>query len=83
MVEKKGDFGIVVYIMGILSIVTAFFQPLQGIILGIIGLSLGNKDKSYFSARGKMFSKIGIILSIIILLVVLWIFKKYGGLPPF
>ncbi len=60
MVEEKG----VAYIFGILSIVLAFFQPLAGIILGIIGLVQNRKEKS---KTAKRLNITGIILGIVIL----------------
>jgi len=70
MVDKKFDFGNTSYIIGILSIVfAATFNPLPGIILGIVGLVLSKRQKDPASARGKKFSTIGIIVSLIVLLI--------------
>ena len=59
MAEKRG----VAFILGILSIVFAFFQPLVGLILGIIGLVQNKQDKS---KKAKKLNIIGIVLSIIV-----------------
>ena len=68
-VKKKIDLpnDITSYIMGILSIVMAFFQPGAGVVLGIIGLVKSKKDSNDLSERGKKLSIIGLILSIIFL----------------
>ncbi|GBE19907.1 MAG TPA: DUF4190 domain-containing protein [Candidatus Pacearchaeota archaeon] len=65
MSDKK-DSGTIAYTLGIVSIVLAFFQPLAGIILGVIGLSKSKKEKSELSKRAKKLNIIGIILGVII-----------------
>lgn len=79
MPDKKEDFGKFSYIFGIISIVSAFFTPVAGLIFGIIGTVQSQKSKSPLSAKGKKLSKIGIILSVIMLLVVIAI-SIYMGL---
>ena len=70
MTDKKGEaFGIVSYILGILSIVFAFVTPLAGIIVGIIGIIQSKKHKSEFSVKGKKLSTIGLVLSVIVMIV--------------
>ncbi len=71
MAEKKEDFGQVSYILGIISIVLAFFTPLAGLIFGIIGFKLGSKGKAPNSKKAKDLNKIGIIISAIMLLVII------------
>lgn len=61
MAEKRGAG----YILGILSIVFAFFVPLAGVILGIIGLVQNKKEKS---KTAKKLNIIGIIIGTIIFL---------------
>ncbi len=60
MKEKRGSG----YIFGILSIVFAFFVPLAGVILGIIGLVLNKKEKS---RKAKIMNILGIIFGILVL----------------
>lgn len=55
MAEEKG----VAYILGIVSIVLAFFQPLAAVIFGIIGLVQNRKEKS---KKAKFLNIIGIII---------------------
>lgn len=62
---KDGDFSEISYLLGILSIVLSFFQPVAGFILGIIGLVHSRKQKTPLSQKAKKFNIIGIILSII------------------
>ncbi len=64
MAEQKG----VAYTLGILSIVLAFFIPLAGVILGIIGLVQNKKEKSKIS---KKLNIIGIIIGVIIFIATL------------
>ena len=68
MGDKK-DFSDVSYTVGIISIVLAFFQPLAGLILGVIGFNHSKKQKTDLSKRAKKFSIIGIILGFIFLVV--------------
>ena len=79
MAEKKEGFGEVAYVLGIMSIVLAFFTPLAGLIFGIIGMVHGKKAKDSLSMRGKRLSTIGIILSVIMLIIVVAI-AVYTGL---
>lgn len=59
---EKIDIVSVSYALGILSIVFAFFSPLAGLVLGIIGLTQSNRGKAMKSRRLNI---IGIILSAI------------------
>ena len=74
----KIDFGSISYVLGILSIVFAFFSPFAGLILGIIGLIQSNKLKLQ---KAKRLNIIGIVLSAIfsILQVILQILTLTGG----
>ena len=68
MVAKK-DFEHIAYILGIVSIVLAFFQPLAGFIFGIIGYNHAKKVKGPLAEKVKKYNKLGIILSIIFLIL--------------
>ena len=82
---EKVDMGSVAYLLGVLSIVFAFFQPFAALVLGIIGLVQSNKIKS---ERAKKFSIIGIVLSIIFIIISAVIFAtsslagNFGSLFP-
>lgn len=62
----KIDIASVSYVLGILSIVFAFFSPVAGLIFGIIGLTQANRNKV---ARARKLSLIGLVLSIIFLIL--------------
>jgi len=66
---KDGDFSEASYMFGILSIVFAFFQPIAGFILGIVGFLHARKQKTPLSNKAKKLSIIGIVLSIILFAV--------------
>ena len=68
---------VVSYVLGILSIVFAFFTPLAGLILGIIGFVQSKNQKTSLGRRAKKFNTIGIILSVIILIITI-IVLVYG-----
>ncbi len=83
MTEKKG----VAYILGIISIVMAFFQPVAAIIFGIIGLVQNKQEKS---KRAKKLNIIGIVLGVIVfvVLVAVNVYIAYqamgqGGFPVY
>jgi hypothetical protein len=63
---EKIDLASVAYTIGILSIVMAFFSPIAGLILGIIGLVQSKKQKV---DKAKKLNTIGIILSVIFIIV--------------
>ena len=63
---EKIDLGSVAYVMGILSIVLAFFIPLGSLVLGIIGVVQSNRAKS---RRAKRLNIIGIVLSVLFLVL--------------
>ncbi len=83
MTEKKG----VAYVLGIISIVMAFFQPLAAIVFGIIGLVQNKQEKS---KKAKKLNIIGIVLGIIVFvaLIAVNIYVMYktasqGGFPVY
>lgn len=69
MVEKKEDYGIVSYVLGIVSIVFAFFSPLAGLIFGVIGFRMAKGQKSSSAKKGEKLSKMGIVISLIVIIV--------------
>jgi len=67
--KKSGDSEIIAYILGIVSIVMAFFSPLAGLIFGVIGFVQSKKQKTDLSKKAKKLNIIGIILSIILFII--------------
>ena len=67
--KKERDFSEVSYVLGIISLVTAFFLPLAGFTLGIIGLIHSKKQKTELSKKAKKINIVGIILSIILFVI--------------
>lgn len=65
MVKRDGDFSEISYVLGIVSIVLAFFQPLAGFVFGIIGFIQSKKQDNELSKRAKKLNTVGIILSIV------------------
>jgi hypothetical protein len=61
--EKEFDKVLVAYILGILSIVQAFFVPLAGLVLGIIGLVFVKKEKSSLAIKSQKLNTVGIVIS--------------------
>ena len=76
----KQEFGVASYVIGIVSIVFAFFQPIAAIILGIVGITLSKRHKSDLSDKGKKFSIIGIVIGIIILVATIVFISLTGNL---
>ncbi|MBI4116970.1 DUF4190 domain-containing protein [Candidatus Pacearchaeota archaeon] len=82
---KDGDTGEVSYVLGIISIVMAFFQPIAGFVFGIIGFLQSRKHKNPVSEKAKKLSIIGIIISIIVVALSLFAgfyLTKLGILKP-
>jgi hypothetical protein len=69
MTQEKG----VAYILGIVSLVLAFFQPLPGIIIAIVGLVQNKKDKS---KTAKMLNILAIIFGIA-MIILFMVLSKY------
>jgi len=68
MVDKQ-DLTSNAYTLGILSIVLAFFQPLAGLIIGIVGVSFCKKQTSPLAKKARKLNTIGIVLGTIIFIV--------------
>ena len=66
----------VAYVLGILSIVFAFFSPLAGLILGIVGLIQSKKKKV---AKARKLNTIGIVLSAIFFILTIALLIVSGG----
>ena len=65
MVKKIDELSIS-YLLGIMSIVFAFFTPIAGLIFGVIGL---RKAKRIKSTESKKLNTIGIVLSVILIII--------------
>ena len=63
----KIDLESISYVMGLLSIVLAFFSPFAGLIIGIIGYSQAKK-KNFTEAR--RLNAVGMILSVVVVLLI-------------
>jgi len=75
MVEKG-----VSYILGIVSLVLAFFVPLAGVTLGIVGLVQNKKEKGEFAKKAKKFNILGIVVGALLYLVSLFLLIFSQGL---
>lgn len=65
--KEKGELETIAYLLGIISIVLAFFQPLPALILGIIGFIHAKKQKTPLAKKAKKLNLLGIVISIIII----------------
>jgi len=81
--KKRGDSEIIAYILGIISIVMAFFTPLAGLIFGIIGLVQSKKQETELSKKAKKLNIIGIVLSILffIIIIIITTYFTINNLP--
>ncbi len=80
-------------VLGIIAIVGAFCYGLVGVVCGVIGLVLANKDRKAYNAAPQMYSAssystsnsgrvcsiIGLILGGIILLIIIFYFIFFGA----
>lgn len=81
--EKKIDLVLVSYVLGIISIISAFFMPIQGLVFGIIGYIHSRKSKSEVGKKSKIMNIIGIVLSIILSIAGMLLMLKAGSLQNF
>ena len=90
-VKKKADKKstidkiLVSYLLGILSVVFAFFQPVAAIILGIVGLvQVKGQGKNNSAKTAKKLNIIGIVLAVIVIIISLAVYAytvaNYGSL---
>ena len=90
VVKDNNSYGTASVILGIFSVLFSS-PPLYGVILGVISLIFANKQnkahKNGWSKAGKILSIIGIILSIVFFIFILWVQKNpdvyakmFGGL---
>ena len=79
--SDKIDFSQTSYLLGIVSIVMAFFTPLLGLAFGIIGLVQSAKQKTKISKLSKKLNIIGIVLSVIIFGITLFFLLKGVTIP--
>lgn len=90
MEKQKLPNSTAILILGIFSILTCCCYGVLGILLSVIALYLANKDKQLYMENkelysnysniktGKVLAYIGLILSIIYLLFVIWLFVTFG-----
>ncbi len=73
---------ITAYVLGIASIIMAFFNSGAGLVFGIVGLVMSKKSNSPISQKAKKFSIIGIVISIILMIfaIIAIIFAGSAGL---
>jgi predicted small integral membrane protein len=69
MQKMKEDLSVVSYVLGIASIVMAFFNSGAGIVFGIIGLVQTRRYNTPLAKRAKKLNIIGLIISIILLIL--------------
>jgi hypothetical protein len=90
MEKQKLPNATAVLILGILSILTCCCYGVLGIIMAVIALVLAKKDTQLYMASpelysnysniktGKVLAYIGLVLSILYLLLVIWMFLTFG-----
>lgn len=79
---ERGGLSQASYVLGIISIVFAFMQPVAGLILGVIGFKHAEKENGSIAKRAKQLNKTGIIISTILLLIYIavMIYFKLSGI---
>jgi drug/metabolite transporter (DMT)-like permease len=80
MTEEKG----VAYILGIISLVLAFFQPIAAIIIAIIGLVHNRKEKSRLAKKLNIIAIIvGVIMFVITVISVIYGIMNSTSFPVY
>lgn len=84
MKKEDNSYGVASAILGIFSIMFSY-PPLYGVILGIISFVFAKKQEKFhkngWSKAGKILSVIGIILSILVFIFLLWLAQHPELLP--
>ena len=75
---EKINHATIAYVFGILSIIFAFFTPVAGLIIGIIGFRKSKKAKL---KDAKILNIIGIVISVILLVVSIALIIYSGANP--
>lgn len=78
--EKKVDFSLVSYILGIASIVMAIFNSFAGVTFGVIGLLQARKQKTELSKKAKKLNLIGIIAGVVLFVISMIITLYFSNL---
>ena len=77
--KDPNNLGVWSLVVGMLSVMTSP-APFLGVILGVVGFFLAStqekREKNSWSKAGKILSIFGVIFSIIIFLVALWVSKN-------
>ena len=82
MVKKESvkiEYGQIAYTLGLISIIAAFFQPLMGVVIGIVGAFQSKKDKTILGRKAMKLNTIGIILCIILFALSLILLYNISG----
>ena len=66
--EEKKDLSIAAYIIGIFSIIFAFFNPLMGVVVSLVGLIQNKRHKGELSTKAKKLNIIGLGVSVFLLI---------------
>jgi len=69
--KEKINLEIPAYVLGILSIIQAFFNPLSAVVIGIVGLVLSKKQKTPLSIQSQKLNIIGLVLGVVFFALVL------------
>jgi predicted membrane protein len=69
VVSEKGEKDLVAYILGVISIIFAFFAPIQGLVFAIVGLIFNKKQNTPLSKKAKKLNIIGIVLCIAMFII--------------
>jgi heme/copper-type cytochrome/quinol oxidase subunit 2 len=85
MVKKEADFSEVSYVLGIISIILVVFQPLLGLVLGVVGFTHSRKQKTPLSKKAKKLNIVGMVLNGIFALAMigLIVYSTKTGTSPF
>lgn len=66
---KNIDIGFMAYIFSTLSVIFAFFQPLAGVVLGVIAVRQASGQKSALEKKARKLGIIGIVIGAIIFIL--------------
>ena len=80
---EKINFSQTSYILGVISLITAFFTPLLGLVIGVVGLIQSRRANNKVSKLARKLNIAGMIVSIVIFIITIVLVTKTGALQNF
>lgn len=81
--KEKLNYEIPAFVLGIIGIIFAFISPFAGLALSIVGLVQSNRQKTLMSKNAKTLNLVGLIISIILVIVLIFFSGTMANFPAY